>query len=69
MAKKIATLDEPLDKTLRRVRAEFERTGEIYPRFKCATEAESFDVPVHWPDGSAKAAVCAALRDSFRRRG
>ena len=69
MTKKIATLDQQFEKTLRRVRAEFERTGEIHPRFKCVTDAESFDVPVNWPDRSAKAAVCAALRDTFRRRG
>jgi len=68
MTKKIATLDQQFEKTLRRVRAEFERTGEIHPRFKCVTDAESFDVPVNWPDRSAKAAVCAALRDTFRRR-
>src|SRR6516164_4139204 len=69
MAKKIATLDEHLDETLRRVRAEFERTGKIDPEFMCLTDAESFDVPANWPDRSAKAAACAALRDSFRRRG
>jgi hypothetical protein len=50
-------------------RAEFERTGEIHPRFECVTDAESFDVPANWPDRGARAAVCAALRDSFRRRG
>ena len=33
------------------------------------TDAEIFHVPAHWPDLSAKAAACAALRDSFRRRG
>ena len=69
MAKKTATLDEHFEKTLRRVRAEFERTGKIHPEFKCVTDAESFDVPANWPDRSAKAAACAALRDSFRRRG
>ena len=68
MTKKIATLDQQFEKTLRRVRAEFKRTGEIHPRFKCVTDADSFDVPVNWPDRSAKAAVCAALRDTFRRR-
>jgi hypothetical protein len=65
---KTATLDEHLDETLRRIRAEFERTGEIHPRFKCVTDAESFDVPANWSDRSEKAAACAALRDSFRRR-
>jgi hypothetical protein len=69
MAKKTATLDEHFEKTLRRVRAEFERTGKIHPEFKCVTDAERFDVPANWPDRSAKAAACAALRDSFRRRG
>jgi hypothetical protein len=33
------------------------------------TDAEVFHVPAHWPDPNAKAAACAALRDSFRRRG
>ena len=69
MRKKTATLDQHFEKTLRRVRAEFKRTGEIYPRFKCVTDAESFNVPVNWPDRGARAAACAALRDSFRRRG
>jgi hypothetical protein len=63
------TLDQHFEETLRRVRAEFERTGEVHPGFHCVTDAESFDVPAHWPDSSAKGAACAALRDSFRRRG
>src|SRR5262249_12858570 len=66
---KTAKLDQHFDNTLRRVRAEFERTGEIPPRFECVTEGESFHVPANWPDRSAKAAVCAALRDSFRPGG
>ena len=33
------------------------------------TDGESFHVPANWPDRSARAAACAALRDSFRRRG
>jgi hypothetical protein len=66
---KIATLDQHFDETLRRVRAEFERSGEIHPRFECLTDTESFDVPARWPDRSAKGAACAALRDTFRRRG
>jgi hypothetical protein len=69
MSKKTATLDQHFEKTLRRVRAEFKRTGEIYPRFKCLTDVESFNVPANWSDRRAKAAACAALRDSFRRRG
>jgi hypothetical protein len=64
-----ATLDQHLDETLRRVRAEFERTGEIHSRFECVADAESFDVPAHWPGRNAKGAACAALRDTFRRRG
>src|SRR5262249_21629492 len=56
-----STLDQHFDETLRRVRAEFERSGEIDPKFECVTNTESFDVPAHWPDGSAKAAACAAL--------
>jgi len=43
--------------------------GEIRPGFECVTDTEIFHVPAHWPDGSAKAAACAALRDSFHRRG
>jgi hypothetical protein len=66
---KNSTLDQHFEEILRRARAEFERSGEIHPRFKCLTDTESFDVPAHWPDLNAKAAVCAALRDSFRRRG
>jgi len=66
---KTSTLDQHFEETLRRVRAEFERTGEIHPAFECATDAKSFDVPANWPDRSAKPAACAALRDSFRRRG
>ena len=69
MTKKTATLDQQFEETLRRVRAEFERTGEIHPGLQCVTDAESFGVPAHWPDRSAKSAACAALRDSFRRRG
>src|SRR6516165_6850177 len=68
MTKKTATLDEQFEKTLRRVRAEFQRTGEIHPEFKCVTDTESFEVPANWPDRGTRAAVCAALRDSFRRR-
>src|SRR6266516_1725341 len=65
---KTATLDQHFDDTLRRVRAEFEHTGEIHSRFECVTDGDSFHVPANWPDRSAKAAACAALRDSFRRR-
>ena len=64
-----ATLDQHFDDVLRRARAAFERTGEIRPGFECVADGESFDVPAHWPDRSAEAAACAALRDSFRRRG
>ena len=65
---KTATLDQHFDDTLRRVRAEFEHTGEIHSRFECVTDGDSFHVPANWPDRSAKAAACAALLDSFRRR-
>jgi hypothetical protein len=65
---KTATLDQHLDDMLGRVRAEFARTGEIRGVFECVTEGEIFHVPANWPDGYAKAAACAALRDSFRRR-
>jgi hypothetical protein len=69
--KKLAkfTLDQHLNDMLRRVRAEFERTGQVLARFECVTDDESFQVPANWPDRSAKGAACAALRDSFRRRG
>src|SRR5262245_30847987 len=69
--KKLAkfTLDQHLNDMLRRVRAEFERTGQVLARFECVTDGESFHVPANWPDRSAKGAACAALRDSFRRRG
>jgi hypothetical protein len=63
------TLDQHFDQTLRRVRTEFERSGEVHPGFECVTDAEIFHVLAHWPDPSAKGAACAALRDSFRRRG
>lgn len=66
---KTATLDQHLNDTLGRVRAEFERTGAIHPRFECLTDGESFQVPASWPDRSAEAAACGALRDTFRRRG
>jgi hypothetical protein len=69
--KKLAkfTLDQHLNDMLRRVRAEFEHTGEVLARFECVTDGESFHVSANWPDRSAKGAACAALRDSFRRRG
>src|SRR5215469_1383329 len=66
---KTATLDQHLDDTLRRVRAEFERTGGIDPEFECVTDGEIFQVLGNWPDRHAKAAAYAGLRDSFRRRG
>ncbi len=66
---KSSTLDQHFDETLRRLRAEFERAGGIDPGFECVTDTEIFHVPAHWPDRSAKGAACAALRDSFRRRG
>jgi hypothetical protein len=40
-----ATLDQHFDEVLRRVRAEFERTGGIDPEFECVTDGESFHVP------------------------
>jgi hypothetical protein len=66
---KSSTLDQHFEETLCHVRAEFERSGEVQPVFYCVTDAESFDVPAPWPDCTAKAATCAALRDTFRRRG
>jgi hypothetical protein len=64
----IATLDQHLEETLRRVRAEFESTGKIHSRFECVTEGESFHVAANWPDRIAEAAAYSVLRDSFRRR-
>jgi hypothetical protein len=66
---KTSTFDQHFEQTLRRVRAEFERAGGIDPGFECVTDAENFYVPANWPDRNAKPAACAALRDSFRRRG
>jgi hypothetical protein len=66
---KTATLDQHFDNTLRRVRTEFERTGEVAPVFECMTDNEIFHVSANWPDRRAKAAAWTALRDSFRRRG
>jgi hypothetical protein len=66
---KTATLHQHLDDMLGRVRAEFARTGEIHHVFECVTDGEIFHVPANWPDRRAKAATCAVLRDSFRRRG
>jgi hypothetical protein len=65
---KTATLEQHLDDRLHRVRTEFERTGGIDPEFECVTDGEIFQVPANWPDGHAKAAAYAGLRDSFRRR-
>ena len=62
------TLDHHLEEMLRRVRAEFERTGKIQCRFECMAGSESFHVVANWPDRRAKAAY-APLRDCFRRRG
>src|SRR6516164_5633806 len=66
---KNATLDQHLDDVLGRIRVEFARTGKIHHVFECVTDGEIFHVPANWPDRSAKAAACAVLRDSFRRRG
>jgi hypothetical protein len=63
------TFDQHFEQTLSRVRSEFERSGVIHPGFECVTNAESFAVPAHWPDRSAKGASFAVLRDTFRRRG
>jgi len=65
---KSSTLDQHFDETLRRVRTEFERSGEVHPGFECVTDADIFHVPAQWPDPNAKTAACGALRDSFRRR-
>jgi hypothetical protein len=64
-----ATLDQHLNDMLRRVRAEFERTGWVDSGFECVADGEIFHIPVDLPDHRAKAAACAVLRDCFRRRG
>jgi hypothetical protein len=66
---KTATLDQHFEETLRRIRTEFERAGQLYPGFECLTDRESFHVPANWPNPSARAAACLALKDCFRRRG
>jgi hypothetical protein len=65
---KSGTLDQHFEETLRRVRTEFERNGELHPTFECLTDREIFRVPADWPDRSARAAACIALKDCFRRR-
>ena len=69
MKLKTATLDQHFDDALRRVRTEFERTGEIDHAFECVTDDEIFQVPANWPDRRTKQAAYPALRDCFRRRG
>src|SRR5262249_40148965 len=64
-----ATLDQHFDEVLRRVRAEFERTGEIRPGFECVADGESFHIAANWPDRRTKQAASPALRYCFRRRG
>jgi hypothetical protein len=66
---KTATLDQHFEETLCRIRTEFERTGQLDPVFECLTDRESFHVPANWPNPSARAAACLALKDCFRRRG
>jgi hypothetical protein len=41
-----ATLDQHLNDVLRRVRAEFERTGRVDSGFECVADGESFHIPV-----------------------
>jgi hypothetical protein len=65
----VAKFDQHFEKTLGRVRSEFERTGTVIPIFECLTNRETFRVPVNWPDPSAKATACSALKECFRRRG
>ncbi len=48
---KSATLDQHFEETLRRVRTEFERAGELHPTFECLTDRERFHVPAGWPGG------------------
>src|SRR5262250_424921 len=66
---KAATLDQHFEEMLRRVRAEFEHTGQLCPVFECLTDRETFHVPANWPNRNAKAKACMALKDCFRRRG
>jgi hypothetical protein len=67
--KKLGTLAEHFAKTLRDVRAEFERDGDIGSGFNCFAGAEAFSISNPWPTSEAKPAAYAALRDTFRRRG
>src|SRR6476660_7083087 len=66
---KSSTLDQHFEETLCRVRADFEGRRKVQSAFHCVTDTESFDISAHWPDRTAKAATCAALRDTFRHRG
>jgi hypothetical protein len=65
----IATLDQHFDGVLRRVRANFEQTGEVPPGFECVADGEIFQISTIWPDRSQRDAACSALRECFRRRG
>jgi hypothetical protein len=68
---KTAALDQHLEDTLRRVRNDFERSGQIDAQFECVAEGESFHFAMNWPDRDSTkvTAAYAALRDNFRRRG
>src|SRR5262249_30242542 len=42
-----ATFDQHFDDALRRVRAAFERAGEIHAEFECVTDGGSFHIPAY----------------------
>jgi hypothetical protein len=67
--RKLGTFDQHFASTLRDVRAEFERDGNIGAGFNCVTDSGVFSIPGTWDGDDEKAAAFAALRDSFRRRG
>ena len=69
MMQKLGTLEHHFNQVLREVRADFERTGTVRDGFVCVSDTEIFHIAGTWPDHDAKGAACAALRDSFRRRG
>jgi hypothetical protein len=68
---KTVAFDQQLEDTLRRVRNDFESSGQIDAEFECVAEGESFHFAMNWPDRDSTkvTAAYAALRDSFRRRG
>jgi len=64
------TLEEHLKDVLGRVRAEFEKTGEVGAAFECVAEnGELITIPIAWKSSEEKYASFGPLKDTFRRRG